>query len=259
MGRLNTSRVFPFRQKLQPCCRLTGIMVYCEGRFYRIGKTTCEPGDDIVIKRRIGSLIASILLLVAALLYWFRPWVYLEKPPAPPIVVESVTEPVVEPEQPRPAAIEFFGDPQTPIKIIINTETMNIEGDIVPVGLDSKGNMATTSEPFGVAWYRYSSSPGWPGNSILAGHNIYLGTPGTFADLYTLNPDDEVRFEYADGSTGYFLVKSNTTYLVKDIPASVMDLKGDARVTLIACAGENIPARGGFSHRVIVLLDPIEQ
>lgn len=207
-------------------------------------------------KRNVRIIIGVTCLLVAALLFWFRPWVYFDRTPNfPASVVES--EPKSKPE--RPAAIEFTGNPKIPVKILVNTETMQTEADIVPVGQDKNGNMATTSEPFGVAWYENGPSPGWPGNSILAGHNIYNGTPGSFANLYTLSSDDEVGVEYADGSKGRFLVKSIATYHVNDAPASIMELKGDTRVTLIACAGENVPAMGGFSHRVIVLLDPIEQ
>ena len=214
-------------------------------------------GDEVLSKGNVGKIIISICLFAAAFLYWYRPWIYFEKPLEPNLIlIESLPEDNFQPEQ--SAAIEFTGDPKTPVKIFIATETMQIEGNIIPVGLDSKGNMATTSEPFGVAWYEHGSSPGWSGNALLAGHNTYIGTPGTFANLYTLVPGDEVRIEYIDGSIGLFIVKSNVTYHINDVPDSVMALDQETRVTLIACAGENVPTLGGFSHRVIVFLDPIE-
>jgi len=214
-------------------------------------------------KKNIATTIGSICFLVAALLYWFRPWAYFDfqKPPEPPPEVtgtEPEPEPEPDPEPEEPLIIEFSGDPKIPLKIMVDTEGMKIEADIVPVGRDSSGKMDTTHEPFGVAWYEPGSSPGWPGNAILAGHNVYNGTPGSFADLYTLFPGNEVRIEYSDGSQGLFLVQSNNTYHVNSAPASVMELRGDTRVTLIACAGERVPALGGFSHRVIVILGPIE-
>jgi len=205
-------------------------------------------GDKMLKNRNVRIIVGVACILVVGLLYWFRPWIYLMPAPGPAIV---------EPGPEEIQSIVFDGDPQTPVKIRIGK--INVEAAIIPVTTDKQGNMATTREPFGVTWYKNGASPGWPGNAILAGHNIYNGTPGSFASLHTLAPDDEVGIEYADGSTGKFLVKSIETYLLKDIPLSTMALTGDTRVTIITCAGQNVPALGGFSHRVIVLLDPIEQ
>jgi sortase (surface protein transpeptidase) len=148
--------------------------------------------------------------------------------------------------------MEFAGDAKRPVRLQI--EFLEVDAAVVDVGVTAGGDMDTTKEPYGIAWYEKGSAPGWSGNALMAGHNYWNGVPGSFVYLSYLPVGEKVLIEYEDGSTGEFSVISNATYELEDIPASVMVPKdGNTRTTLISCNGKNIPGFG-YTQRTIVLL-----
>jgi hypothetical protein len=188
--------------------------------------------------------------MVTVLLLYYRPW---QIPPVPAPVTDIVDP--SGPVEPQPV-MEFTGDPKKPVRLRINF--LQVDAEIVSVGVTSSGNMDTTKEPYGIAWYQYGASPGWPVNALLGGHNFWNGAPGSFVYLSYLPPGESVWIEYEDGSMGEFSVFSNDTYDVKDIPASVMAQKdGDTRTTLISCNGVNLLG-SGYTQRTVVLLRTVK-
>jgi hypothetical protein len=193
-------------------------------------------------KRRRRWLYPLLLLLVVAALYAEDQY---RRSNGPPVIV-----PPPEPEISE--YIEFAGDPLLPVRIRI--DSLPVDAPVVGLGVTAGGDMDMTKEPYGVSWYNKGASPGWPGNALLAGHNYWNGTPGTFVYLSYLPVGDKVWFDYEDGSRGEFYVCSNDTYELEDVPVSVMAQgDGDTRTTLISCNGENIPGFG-YTQRTIVIL-----
>ena len=145
-------------------------------------------------------------------------------------------------------------NPKTPVRIVI--PAINLDSRITAMGVDSTGALAVPSGPHGISWYRRSAYPGYRTNAIMAGHNVWNNTPGTFADLHKLSISDSAEIHYYDKTVGTFEVQSNTTYLLEDIPDSIMSFSGTTRTTLITCAGKRTSS--GFDSRLIVILQAVE-
>jgi hypothetical protein len=153
----------------------------------------------------------------------------------------------------------FSGEQRKPMKISISVIELN--EDVQPVSLDSENRMPTPPGPLGVVWLETEhASPGWEGNAILTAHNSWNGTPGSFARLHELNLGNIVEFTYDDGSVGRFEVVKIDSYNTEEVevPASVMINTGTTRTTLITCGGTRY-LQGGFSHRIVILLEAIER
>ena len=195
------------------------------------------------MKKSVGFAIAAFAL--AVLVWTVKPWEYfISEPPAPPVIIQQEQE-----------FIEFADFSEIPVSLTI--PFLEIDAPIVGVGITAEGNMDTTQEPYGIAWYQKGASPGGSGNALLAGHNYWNGTSGSFVKLAYLPIGESMQITYEDGSVGYFLVISNETYELDEIPDSVMTLKGETRTTLISCNGKRLSG-GGYSQRTIVLAKAVE-
>lgn len=145
-------------------------------------------------------------------------------------------------------------EPKKLVPEMILIPNLHIEAPIQAVGLDNEGRMATIPSPDAIAWYKYGSTPGQVGNSILAGHRDWKGSLGSFRGIERLETGDEVIIRFDNGSAATFKVESNHTYRLNDVPDTVMDLSGESRVTLITCAGPFVKKAGGYQNRVVVVL-----
>lgn len=161
---------------------------------------------------------------------------------AQPIAVSAPEPPPIPPpaEKPVPTKITF--------------PRFNIECDIVPVGLDSKDRMAVASSHKIATWYMYGASPGQKGNAILASHVRWQGQAGFFSILPKLELGEEVLIDFDNGTQTVFVVTLNEFYYLEEMPAWVMHLGGEGRVTLITCAGRHLRSINDSEARTIVLL-----
>ena len=95
-----------------------------------------------------------------------------------------------------------------------------------------------------------TSSPGQPGNTVLAGHvTLYEGGWGPFAELAVLQPGDKVFIAEGSRVVTYQVVE---TRLVTPADVSVVFPTPDSRLTLITCADWD-EAAGSYSKRHIVI------
>lgn len=145
---------------------------------------------------------------------------------------------------------------EVPTSIVI--PRLRVQAPIQPVGQDRKGRMATIPDPKTVAWYAFGSAPGMPGNAILAGHRDWNGVLGTFWGIENLHSGDSVSIQFSNGKRSVFKVVSDQTYLLQDVPSSVMTAAGPTRTTLITCVGDFIRSQGGYQSRVVVILQKVK-
>lgn len=145
-----------------------------------------------------------------------------------PPTEEEVAEYVVGPERPRYLTIEKLG--------IYNAR-------ILPMGVNSKGELNTPNNIFDVGWYEASKAPGEGGTMVLDGHNGGPHVHGVFKDLPSLAEGDVVQVERGDGVIYRYEVVENVTvplveadnYMSKALRSPVT---GKESVTLISCTGE---------------------
>lgn len=132
--------------------------------------------------------------------------------------------------------------------------SLDVSAPIQLVGLDNEGRVATIPGAETIAWYRYGAASGAQGNAILAGHRDWKGKLGSFGSIERLNLGEIVIITFADGTEPTFKVVSNNTYLMDEVPESVMELKGEAKVTSIICTGKYDKVKGGYQSRVVVVI-----
>lgn len=164
---------------------------------------------------------------------------------------DTVEEEPTDGSTPRPP------DPDRPVKIYF--ADYDVVCPIDQVGFNWKGQMATVRAHNRAAWLKTSGTPSEGGNIILAGHNKYSGKLGYFDVVKSkLKVGDIIILEDAHGDYYYYAVTSIDIYLYNEVPASVMQTGGEARLTLITCKGDFDASLGSSKHRVIAVCHPIQ-
>ena len=169
------------------------------------------------------------------------PAVYHTPPPVPS------PEPIEEPEPTRPP-IEAW-----PAWMYI--PALDVDARIQDTGFDEAVNsMAIAPSGTVISWWRDSSIPSNEGNAIFGGHNKWGGALGQLYYLDTLEIGDEMEIVYTDGTSLVFRLESVFVYALATAPAKViMDLEGEARVTIITCKEPFNPRTGTSDNRIIAI------
>lgn len=203
--------------------------------------------------------IGIALLFMAGYLFACAP------PPAP--AAEATPVPAPSPS-PTPAATLKPAVTPTPslismplptpellrVPVSVKLDPLDIEIEIVALGLDEEGRMDVPESAELASWYMEGPWPGQEGNALLAGHVAWKKQRGKFAYIKQLNIGDMVTITFEDGGTDVFEVASKESYLIADVPESVMDLSGESRVTMITCDGAFDREQGTSEARCIVIL-----
>ncbi len=225
-----------------------------------------------------GGVFAAIAaLFIVGVVFIIRENVYIpekpyETPPpvtAPPATPTPAPTPIATPEQsvagptakPTPTPIPTLYIPPRPVKIYFTS--LKITTQIFPVGRNIDGQMATIDDAHMAGWYydpMNPVSPGEDGNAIIAGHRRWKGKVGDFSKIGELTENDDVVIEYDTGYTRTFRAVSSDLFPLNDYPDWVMERDtGDARVTLITCAGEFNHDIGTSEERSVVVLKEVEE
>jgi LPXTG-site transpeptidase (sortase) family protein len=166
--------------------------------------------------------------------------------PTPTIVMPTAT--------PTPTPIPV-GIPKT---III--PRININGPVVPVGVDSQGKMMMPENWYENAWYSGEGSvkPGENGNAVIAGHlDTIYGTKGYFYNLDKLEVGDQITTIDDAGRQYVFVVKEKQIYDYDQVPiARVFGPADQPHLNLITCTGVYI--HGNYTRRLIVYTDLVQ-
>ncbi len=223
-----------------------------------------------------GAAFAAIAaLLVAGIFVMVQENTYIperpyETPPAvtaPPVTptptpVPATPAPSAKPgpaAKPTPTPQPTLYIPPRPVKIYFTS--LEITTEVMPVGINIEGEMATIDDAHIAGWYYNPNnpvSPGEKGNAIIAGHVRWKGKVGDFSKIGELTDKDDVVIEFDKGYTRTFRAVSNDIFPLNDYPDWVMkENSEDARVTLITCAGEFNHEIGTSENRNVVVLKEV--
>ena len=151
----------------------------------------------------------------------------------------EVREYVVAPDRPRYLSIERLG--------VVNSR-------ILPMGVNSKGELDTPMNIFDVGWYESSGLPGTGGTMVIDGHNGGPHVHGVFKNLPDLVNGDIIQVERGDGAIFKYQVVENKTVPLSEsdrymVTASRSPEVGKESVTLITCTGEWSQQQGTYLSR----------
>ncbi len=152
-------------------------------------------------------------------------------------------------------------------KMII--EKISVDAPIITLGLDENSVPEVPDGPYDVAWYDWSSKPGWGSNAVFSGHVDWTinGQPviGVFYYLHDLGLDDVIKIVLEDGTEYRYSVMASQAIEDGDPKAlAVMGSTPNDVITLITCGGVWIrdwtnPLGGYYTMRQIVRADLIEE
>ncbi len=145
---------------------------------------------------------------------------------------------------------------------LVTIPSLNIQSDIVKVGVLKDGRMDTPKSAFDVGWFHKGPRPGENGHAVLAGHlDTAFRTPGVFWSLHTVKKGEEIQVKDAAGIVRVFRVTDVQTYKTAESP--VKELFGDGGATpklfLITCHGAWNTRIGDYESRLVVEAELVTQ
>jgi hypothetical protein len=141
-----------------------------------------------------------------------------------------------------------------PIRISI--PRLDVESDLVNLGVDETGAMEVPVEAAVAGWYELGPTPGALGPAVIAGHVTWNQSPAVFYRLGTLSRGDLVNVTRADGRTAVFSVQSVAQYPKAQFPTQkVFGTIDHAGLRLITCGGAYDSAAHRYLDNVVVFAE----
>ena len=140
----------------------------------------------------------------------------------------------------------------------VRLERLDVDAEVVPVGVQPSGEMQVPADVEEVGWYRYGSAPGEAGSAVLAGHVDGDGRLGQLGALRDAAPGDVVQVVSSDGSTAEFRVLAREQVPKADAPLGRwFAADGPSRLVLLTCGGDFDRSAGSYADNVAVTAVPV--
>lgn len=200
----------------------------------------------------------TLALLVAVLALGLAACGRGEEAAPAPAPVAPAQSPSAEPALPAPAAVPTpAGAPdEAPDPVRIRIPAIDVDAEIVPVGLAGDGSMETPD--FGLAGvYTEGPNPGARGPAVVVAHVDSRDGPDVFYRLSDLLPGDEITVDRADGTSATWAVTAPPAQTDKDeLPTGqIWNATEDAVLRLITCGGIFDRSIGHYEDNITVYAD----
>jgi len=174
--------------------------------------------------------------------------------------------------QPSPtSAVEPPSD--SPIERILIAK-YGVDAPIIVLGLDEDNVMESPDEPCDVAWYDFTSYPGFGSNAVFSGHVDWfnLGAAGckcedpngcggagaaVFWDLQNMVMGELVEVRLQDGTVYQYEVISRRQVSGSSDFREIVSATEKEIITLITCGGTFDASRGHYNDRVVLQAERI--
>jgi sortase (surface protein transpeptidase) len=139
----------------------------------------------------------------------------------------------------------------------VTIDDIELWGPVRPVGLEDDGQLEVPDETE-IGWYRYGSSPGRAGATVLAAHVSWNDTIGPFFQLGSLEPGALVEVRLEDDTVRTYEVVERTMYDKDSLPRDrIWRTTGDETLVLITCGGSFNPEIRRYRENIVVYAVPI--
>ena len=224
-----------------------------------------------IIKWAIWSVLGILFLIFFINVATFEANYYKEKEGSERDVIKEVVEAepeeeLVEVEPTEEEVYEYTVAPDRPRYLTI--EKLGIyNARILPMGVNSSGELATPNNIFDVGWYndgKPSNKPGQGGTLIIDGHNGGPHVLGVFKNLPDLTDGDIIKIERGDGLIFRYAVMENESISLAEADAYMSVAMqspepGKESVTLISCTGEWSQQQRTYLSRQFVRATMVEE
>ncbi|WP_054705215.1 class F sortase [Bacillus sp. JCM 19041] len=186
---------------------------------------------------------------------------------SPDPTIESAGEQEITPPEENLSLVEEFDLSQDYVDVLkdeltdttgiqpdnISIPSLEIDTNVVEVGLLEDGSMGVPDTGEEVGWYEPGTMPGATGNSVLAGHVDDRTGPAIF---FTLDQIEEGASVYVTDNAGEeleFEVERIASYPYDDAPLNeVFGGTSEQRLNLITCTGTFNRDQGTHEDRLVV-------
>lgn len=139
----------------------------------------------------------------------------------------------------------------------VTIDDIELWGPVRAVGLEDDGQLEVPDETE-IGWYRYGSSPGRAGATVLAAHVSWNDTVGPFFQLGSLEPGARVEVRLDDDSVRTYEVIERTMYDKDSLPRErIWRTTGDETLVLITCGGSFNPDIRRYRQNIVVYAVPV--
>lgn len=208
-----------------------------------------------IVKWVVYTLLLILLLIFVVRVLVFEHNYYNEKEGSERVTM-SLADPAEDLIEQPPTATEVAEYTVAADKPrYLTVEKLGVDkARILPMGVNSKGELMTPINIFDVGWYNASGLPGGGGTMILDGHNGGPHVHGVFKRLPDLVTGDIITLERGDGAIFKYAVVENKTIPLDTADAYMATAarspeSGKEAVTLISCTGEWSQAQQTYLSR----------
>ncbi|MDZ4279114.1 MAG: class F sortase [Dehalococcoidia bacterium] len=136
-----------------------------------------------------------------------------------------------------------------------------VDAPVVIRGVDANRVMETPDGPVDVAWYEFTSRPGFGSNAVFSGHVDYINYgPAVFWHLKDLQRGDMIELRLQDGTVYKYRVVTREQVGADPSQEKLEQIVGPTEkeiVTLITCGGSFDGSQ--YDQRVIVRAERINE
>lgn len=170
---------------------------------------------------------------------------------------EPTAEPTQQAAEPTPTPLPTPTQGAQLVRIVI--PKAKVDHRIVTKGLTPRREMEDPGGKDDVAWYNFSTLPGFGSNAVLSGHvDWYTGERGVFWYLRDLKEGDEVQVHYSDGMMITYRVTRSEVYGANNAPvAEITGPTTSDRLTMITCDGVFQRSSGDYTDRRVVYAERV--
>jgi hypothetical protein len=148
--------------------------------------------------------------------------------------------------------------PRSPAPVVIRIPSIGVRAAVVPVSVDRPtGAIEIPIDVRTVGWYQLGPVPGDEGSSVIVGHvDSSSQGVGAFFRLRELTVGSSILVGRRDGSTVRFIVVARRAYPKGDLPGSIFDGAGGARLVLVTCGGAFDAQTRHYADNIVVYAVP---
>ena len=189
------------------------------------------------------------------------------EPTAPPTPTQEAQPTEASSAEPRiqtattppPASTATSETVGLPMRLKIDTRAVKVDAAVEYVGHTENSAMGVPKQRENVAWFKLGTTPGQPGNAVIAGHLDSKTGPAVFWHLGELKPGDVVSVVNDKDETTRFEVKKREVYETEEAPLhEVFGPSETARLTLITCDGAFDQETRTYDRRLVVYTEKID-
>jgi LPXTG-site transpeptidase (sortase) family protein len=142
---------------------------------------------------------------------------------------------------------------------ILWIDGISLWAPVSAVGFEPDGQLEIPDETM-VGWYRFGSTPGAAGSTVLAAHVSWNDTVGPFFRLGELEPGAPIRLDLSDGSTRYYQVIERAQYGKSELPEErIWTREGDETLVLITCGGDFNRQIRRYADNIVIYAVPVPE